>query len=137
VRIALVYPLLEGIAGSERLTLDMYRALRDLGHEVDLYTARLNEDAWQVLTGGMDDIPRPTVLREPLIELINRLFNRAWLLELLLTALYLGKHAKKLRHRYDLIIETFIGVPLKWADATYVPSCSRSSQGIILISTLS
>jgi hypothetical protein len=97
----------------------------------------LNERAWEVLTGGMDDIPRPTVLREQLIELIDRLFNRAWLLRLLLAALYLGKHAKKLRHRYDLIIETFIGVPLKWADATYVPSCSRSSQGIILISTLS
>jgi len=39
-----------------------------------------------VLTGGMDDIPRPTVLREQLIELIDRLFNRAWLLRLLLAA---------------------------------------------------
>jgi len=67
----------------------------------------------------------------------KQVFNRAWLLRLLLAALYLGKHAKKLRYHYDLIIETFIGVPLKWADATYAPSCSRSSQGIILISTLS
>jgi len=120
VRIALVYPLLEEVGGAERLTLDMYRALRDLGHEVDLYTARLNEDAWQVLTGGMDDIPRPTVLREPLIELMDRLFNRALLLRVLLTAPYLGKRAKKLRHHYDLIIETESNVPLKWADATYV-----------------
>jgi hypothetical protein len=47
VRIALVYSLLEGVGGSERLTLDMYRGLRDLGYEVDLYTAHLNEDAWQ------------------------------------------------------------------------------------------
>ena len=120
MRIALVYPLLEDVGGAERLTLDMYRALRDLGYEVDLYTAHLNEDAWQVLTGGMDDIPRPTVLREPLIELIDRLFNRALLLRVLLTAPYLGKHAKKLRHHYDLIIETGSNVPLKWADATYV-----------------
>jgi glycosyltransferase involved in cell wall biosynthesis len=120
VRIALVYPLLEEVGGAERLTLDMYRALRDLGHEVDLYTAHLNEDAWQVLTDGMDDIPRPTVLREPLIELMDRLFNRALLLRILLTASYLGKHAKKLRHCYDLIIETESNVPLKWADASYI-----------------
>jgi len=45
LRIAIVYPLLEVVGGAERLTLDMYRALRDLGYEVDLYTARLNEDA--------------------------------------------------------------------------------------------
>jgi len=120
VRIALVYPLLEEVGGAERLTLDMYRALRDLGHEVDLYTAHLNEDAWQVLTGGIDDIPRPTVLREPLIELIDRLFNRALLLRVLLAAPYLGRHAKKLRNRYDLIIETESDVPLKWADASYI-----------------
>ncbi len=120
MRIALVYPRHEGVAGAERLTLDMYRALKDLGHEVDLYTAYLDERTWQVLTGGMDDIPRPTVLGEPLIELIDRLFNRTLVLRLLLTASYLGKHAKKLRHRYDLIIETQSGVPLRWADATYV-----------------
>jgi hypothetical protein len=56
LRIALVFPLLENVGGSERLTLDMYRALRDLGYEVDLYTARLNEKAWEVLAGGMDNI---------------------------------------------------------------------------------
>ena len=120
MRIAIVYPLLEVVGGGERLTLDVYRALRDLGYEVDLYTACLNEDAWQVLTSGMDDVPRPTVLREPLIELMDRLFNRALQLRILLTAPYLGKHAKKLRHHYDLIIETESNVPLKWADATYV-----------------
>ena len=120
MKIALVYPLLEEVGGAERLTLDMYRALRDLGHEVDLYTAHLNEDAWQVLTGDTDDIPMPTVLREPLIELIDRLFNRALLLRVLLAAPYLGKHAKKLRHRYDLIIETESNVPLKWTDASYI-----------------
>ena len=120
VRIALVYPLLEEVGGAERLTLDMYRALKDLGHEVDLYTAYLDERTWQVLTSGMDDIPRPTVLGEPLIELIDRLFNRALLLRVLLAAPYLRKQAKKLRHRYDLIIETESDVPLKWADATYV-----------------
>jgi len=120
VRIALVYPRHEGVNGAERLTLDMYRALRDLGYEVNLYTARLNEDTWQLLTDGMNDIPRPTVLRGPLIELIDRLFNRMLLLRGLLTTLYLGKHAKKLRHRYDLVIETGSNAPLKWADASYI-----------------
>ncbi|MFP3320024.1 MAG: glycosyltransferase family 4 protein, partial [Acidilobus sp.] len=120
MRIALVYPRHEGVNGAERLTLDMYRALRDLGYEVNLYTARLNEDTWQLLTDGMNDIPRPTVLRGPLIELIDRLFNRTLLLRGLLTTLYLGKHAKKLRHRYDLVIETGSNAPLKWADASYI-----------------
>ena len=120
MKIALVHPRHEGVNGGERLTLDMYRALRDLGYEVDLYTAHLNEDTWQLLTDGMDDIPRPTVLRGPLMEPIDRLFNRTLVLRALLTTLYLGKHAKKLRHRYDLIIETGSNVPLKWADATYV-----------------
>ena len=49
-----------------------------------------------MLTGSMDYIPRPTALREPPIELMDRLFNRTLLLRLLLTALYLGKHAKSL-----------------------------------------
>jgi hypothetical protein len=34
----------------------------------------------------MDYIPRPTALREPPIELMDRLFNRTLLLRLLLTA---------------------------------------------------
>jgi len=120
VRIALVYPLFEEAGGGERLALEMYRALKDLGHEVDLYAAHLDDRAWEVLTSGMKGVPRPTVLREPPIELMDRLFNRALQLRILLTAPYLGKHAKKLRHSYDLIIETECNVPLKWADATYV-----------------
>jgi hypothetical protein len=31
----------------------MYRALKDLGHEVDLYAAHLDEGAWQVITTGV------------------------------------------------------------------------------------
>jgi hypothetical protein len=45
VRIALVYPLFEEVGGADRLTPGMYRALKDLGHEVDLYTAHLSERA--------------------------------------------------------------------------------------------
>jgi len=73
VRVALALYSLSAVGGTERLTLDMYRALRDLGHEVDLYTTRLDERAWEVLTSGMNGIPRPTVLGEPLI---SRPFSR-------------------------------------------------------------
>ncbi len=37
-----------------------------------------------------------------------------------MAAWYLGKPVEKLRSRYDLIVQTFVGVPLRWADATYI-----------------
>jgi glycosyltransferase involved in cell wall biosynthesis len=117
VRIALVPSFLYVAGGAEKLSLEMYRALRDLDYEVDLYTAYLSERAWEVLTSGMNGIPRPTVLGEPPI---NRLFSRALLLRRLLAAPYLGRRIRKLRHRYDLIIETQSNVPFRWADATYL-----------------
>jgi len=117
VRVALTLISLTVVGGAERLTLDMYRALRELGHEVDLYTTRLDERAWETLTSGMNGIPRPTVLGEPPI---NRLFSRTLLLRRLLAAPYLGRRIRKLRHRYDLIIETQSNVPFRWADATYL-----------------
>ncbi|MFP3287728.1 MAG: glycosyltransferase family 4 protein, partial [Acidilobus sp.] len=103
--------------GAEKLSLEMYRALKDLDYEVDLYTAYLSERAWEVLTSGMNGIPRPTVLGEPPI---SRPFSRALLLRRLLVAPYLGRRIRKLRHRYDLIIETQSNVPFRWADATYL-----------------
>jgi glycosyltransferase involved in cell wall biosynthesis len=114
VRVALTLISLTVVGGAERLTLDMYRALKELGHEVDLYTAHFSEGAWQVLTSGMNGIPRPTVLGEPLID---RLFGRTVLLGKLLAASYL---VGRLRPHYDLVIETQSGVPLRWADATYI-----------------
>ena len=114
MRIALVHTHLLVAGGGERLLLDMYRALKDLGHEVDLYAAYLDERVWQVITDGMGDVPEPTVLGE---LSINRLFGRAMLIRRLLVAPY---WVRRLRPHYDLVIETFVGVPLRWADATYV-----------------
>jgi len=114
VRVALALYSLSAVGGTERLTLDMYRALRDLGHEVDLYTTRLDERAWEVLTSGMNGIPRPTVLGEPLI---SRPFSRTVLLRELLVVSYL---VRRLRPHYDLVIETQSSIPLRWADTTYV-----------------
>jgi len=114
VRVALALYSLSAVGGTERLTLDMYRALRDLGHEVDLYTTRLDERAWEVLTSGMNGIPRPIVLGEPPI---SRPFSRTVLLRELLVASYL---VRRLRPHYDLVIETQSSIPLRWADTTYV-----------------
>ncbi len=117
VRVALVHTAFFIAGGGERLLLEMYRALKDLSHEVDLYAAYLDERAWQVITDGMGDVPEPIVLGEPQV---NRLFRRAQMLRALLAAWYLGRPVEKLRSRYDLIVQTFVGVPLRWADATYV-----------------
>ncbi|MFP3287921.1 MAG: glycosyltransferase, partial [Acidilobus sp.] len=114
MRIALVHTQLLVAGGGERLLLEMYRALKDLDHNVDLYAAYLDERAWQVITDGMGDVPEPTVLGEPPV---NRLFGRAMLIRRLLVAPY---WVKRLKPHYDLVIETFVGVPLRWADATYV-----------------
>jgi glycosyltransferase involved in cell wall biosynthesis len=114
VRVALTLISLTVVGGTERLTLDMYRALRELGHEVDLYTTRLDERAWETLTSGMNGIPRPTVLGEPPI---SRPFNRTVLLRELLVVSYL---VRRLRPHYDLVIETQSSIPLRWADTTYV-----------------
>ena len=70
-----------------------------------------------MITNGIGDVLEPTVLGEPPI---NRLLRRAQILRALLAAWYLGKPVEKLRSRYDLIVQTFVGVPLRWADATYV-----------------
>ena len=117
MRVALVHTAFFIAGGGERLLLEMYRALKDLSHEVNLYAAYLDERAWQVITNGMGDVPEPTLLGEPPI---NRLFRRAQILRALLAAWYLGKPVEKLRSRYDLIVQTFVGVPLRWADATYI-----------------
>jgi len=58
----------------------MYRALKDLGHEVDLYAAYLDKRAWQVITNGMGSVSEPIVLGEPPI---NRLFRSAQILRAL------------------------------------------------------
>ncbi|MFP3319470.1 MAG: glycosyltransferase family 4 protein [Acidilobus sp.] len=114
MRVALTLISLTAVGGSERLTLDMYRALRDLDYEVDLYTAYFSERAWQVLTSGMNGIPRPIVLGEPPI---NKLFSKTLLLRNLLVASYL---VRRLRPHYDLVIETKSNIPLRWADVTYI-----------------
>ena len=95
VRIALVPSFLYVAGGAEKLSLEMYRALRDLDYEVDLYTAYLSEGAWETLTSGMNGIPRPIVLGEPPI---NRLFSRTVLLRELLVISYL---VRRLRPRLE------------------------------------
>jgi glycosyltransferase involved in cell wall biosynthesis len=117
VRVALVHTAFFIAGGGERLLLEMRRALKDLGHDVDLYTAYFDKRAWDVITNGMSDVPEPIILREPMI---SKIFRKAQLLRALLAAWRLEGPVEKLRSRYDLIVQTFVGVPLRWADATYV-----------------
>jgi len=65
VRVALVHTAFFSAGGSERLLLEMSRALKDLGHDVDLYTAYFDKRAWDVITNGMSDVPEPIILKEP------------------------------------------------------------------------
>jgi len=117
VRVALIHAVFFSAGGGERLLLEMRRALKDLGHDVDLYTAYFDKRAWDVITNGMSDVPEPIILREPMI---SKIFLKARLLKMLLAAWRLEEPVERLRLRYDLIIETFLSMPLKWADATYV-----------------
>jgi len=120
MRIALVHTLFEEAGGGERLALEMYRALKDLGHEVGLYTAHVDDRAWEVLTSGMNGIPRPEVLGEPLTSRLLRRSGRLVRYRRLLTMGYLARYAEGLRQRYDVIVETQSNVPLRWADASYI-----------------
>jgi glycosyltransferase involved in cell wall biosynthesis len=117
VRIALVHTLLFVAGGAERLAIEAYRALEDLGHDVDLYAAYVDERAWQILTSDMGNVPRPRVLGEPPI---SKLLRNAMTLRSLLAASHLKEAVGRLRPRYDLIIETQSNVPVGWADASYV-----------------
>jgi len=117
VRIALVHTLLFVAGGAERLAIEAYRALKDLGHNVDLYAAYVDEGAWQILTSGMGNVPRPRVLGEPPM---SKLLRNAMTFRSLLAASQLRGPIGRLRPRYDLVIETQSNVPLKWADASYI-----------------
>ncbi|MFP3287697.1 MAG: glycosyltransferase family 4 protein, partial [Acidilobus sp.] len=117
MRVALVHMAFFNAGGGERLLLEMRRALKDLGHDVDLYTIYFDKRAWDVIINGMSDVPEPIILREPMI---SKIFLKARLLKMLLAAWRLEEPVERLRLRYDLIIETFLSMPLKWADATYV-----------------
>ena len=117
VRVALIHAVFFSAGGAERLLLEMRRALKDLGHDVDLYTAYFDKRAWDVITNGMSDVPEPIILREPMI---SKIFRKAQLLRMLLAAWRLEEPVERLRPHYDLVIETQISVPFRWADATYV-----------------
>jgi Glycosyltransferase len=65
----------------------------------------------------MSDVPEPIILREPMI---SKIFRKAQLLRMLLTAWRLEEPVERLRPHYDLVIETQTSVPFRWADATYV-----------------
>jgi len=120
LRIALVHAFFDDAGGNERLALEMYRALRDLGHEVDLYTAHVNERAWEVLTSGMKDVPRPVVLGEPLVTRLLRPTGRLVRYRRLVAASALAGRLARQGRGHDIVIETQTNAPMPWADASYI-----------------
>ncbi|MFP3287074.1 MAG: hypothetical protein RXP86_07470 [Acidilobus sp.] len=70
MRVALFHTAFFSAGGGERLLLEMSRALKDLGHDVDLYTAYFDKRVWDVITNGMSDVPELIILREPMISKI-------------------------------------------------------------------
>jgi len=86
--------------------LEMYRALKDLGHEVNLYTAYLDEKAWETATSCMSSSPKPAILGEPAV---SGLLYKIQLLRALLATSYLEKPVRKL-----LVTRTWslLGLPM-------------------------
>jgi len=120
LRIALVHAFFDDAGGNERLALEMYRALKDLGHEVDLYTAHVNERAWEVLTSGVRDVPRPVVLGEPLVTRLLRPTGRLVRYRRLVAASALAGRLARQGRGHDIVIETQTNAPMPWADASYI-----------------
>jgi glycosyltransferase involved in cell wall biosynthesis len=128
MRVALVHAMFDLAGGAENLTLNMYRALRELGHKVDLYAAHVDEGAWRTITDGAVEAPRPIIVGEPVV---NRLIPIALTLRTLSAMPYLGKRLERLKPDYDLIIDTYANVPVPWADASYVHFPARGLLGLL------
>jgi len=120
LKIAVVHTFFDEAGGGERLALEMVRALRELGHRVDLYTAHVDERAWGVLTSGLEDPPRPIPLGEPLLSKALRRTGRFVRLRRLYAITRLAGRVKRVTKDYDLVIETQTNVPVFWTDASYI-----------------
>ena len=120
MKIAIIHSFFEEAGGGEKLALEMRRALRELGHEVDLYTAYVDENVWRVLSDGMKDAKRPIVLGEPRLARLLRRSGRFFYYRRLVTVDELARPARRLRKNYDIIIETQSNMPLRWADVIYI-----------------
>jgi glycosyltransferase involved in cell wall biosynthesis len=120
-RIALIHTLIEETGGTEKLALEMYKALRELNHDVDFYTVHKDPKAWEILTSGDQNIQTIKELEEPFINRILKTKNDKFIRYRRLLALnHLVKLIKKLRNNYDIIIETQSNIPYKYTDASYI-----------------
>ena len=120
MKIAIIHSFFEEAGGGEKLALEMRRALRELGHEADLYTAYVDENVWRVLSDGMRDATRPIVLGEPRLARLLRRSGRFFYYRRLVTVDELARPVRRLRKNYDIIIETQSNMPLRWADVIYI-----------------
>ncbi|MGC9113178.1 glycosyltransferase family 4 protein [Acidilobus sp.] len=117
MKVAVVHTLIEKAGGGERLAVSVHRALRELGHEADLYTMRLNVSAWQLLAPG-EPPPRVLDIGFPLEGISRNRLTR--LRRVLALRAFMREGLPRLREEgYELIFETQANVPSP-SDAVYI-----------------
>ncbi len=118
MRVVILHTFIEEAGGGERVALSMARAMRELGHDVDLYSASVSEAAWSLLASPGDPMPRrlklglwPYLLR----SIGGNRLHRLIVLEATANALKALKGAGG----YDVYVVTSGGVPLN-SDMCYI-----------------
>ena len=106
MKIAHVHMLFEEYGGGEVLALQMYKAMRELGHDVELYTTYIDPQVEPFLpkdikVNYIKGVRWPSKVTQGRFVRLRRLLNiRA----------VMGK-VKKMLNDYDLVIETQSNVP--------------------------
>ncbi|GGP18989.1 hypothetical protein GCM10007981_00860 [Thermocladium modestius] len=118
MRIAIAHAIIGMVGGGERLVFLMARALRELGHVVDIYASYINYDAWSLLASSTD--PKPMLIpMDPETRLTRRMgdITRAPVSGAIVAARHLLKVVRGLG--YDIVIETMSNVPMD-TDISYI-----------------
>ena len=114
----MLHTAFEEAGGGERLAISLARALRELGHEVDLYTTYLNEAAWRLIAGPGD--PRPRLVRPGITASLLRRLGGDRLARLRrVEAAASAARALRSIGGYDIYLDTQANVPVG-LDACYI-----------------
>lgn len=120
MRVALVHTVIEEAGGGEVLSLKMYEALRELGHDVDYYTTYVDGRAWLLLRDSVRSPPRPVVIPALRANLARALLGSRGVRLRRILALYELRDIKARLPGYDLYVETQANIPAKGFDVSYV-----------------
>lgn len=114
MRVAHLHVLFEEAGGGEVLALQMYRALTELGHEVDLYTTHVDPHAWSVLSNNFrNEVPKPKVVRVAWVGVLRKVASgRAVRLRRVIAVKALNSALRGMFRDYDVVIETQSNFPM-------------------------